>query len=43
MYGVVYYMDEYNKNRITNVLDMIAKAGVGIVLWLYYTGIIKFN
>jgi bacteriorhodopsin len=40
MYGVVYYMDEYNKNMITNTLDMIAKAGVGIGLWLYYTGVI---
>ena len=42
MYGVVYYMDEYNKNMITNTLDMVAKAGVGIALWLYYTGVIHF-
>jgi bacteriorhodopsin len=41
MYGVVYYMDEYNKNMITNVLDMFAKAGVGIGLWLYYTGLFR--
>jgi len=41
MYGLVYYMDEYNKNMITNTLDMVAKAGIGIGLWFYYTGVIQ--
>jgi len=40
MYGVVYFLDEEYKNIFTNVLDAIAKSGMGIGLWAYYTKII---
>jgi bacteriorhodopsin len=41
MYGVVYFLDDYNKNLITNWLDLIAKAFVGIILWVYFSKVIK--
>jgi len=43
IYGLVYFMDEKIKNTIFNILDLIAKAIVGLVLWLYFTGIIDFT
>ena len=33
MYGVVYYFDNNSKNISYNILDIIAKVGVGIVIW----------
>lgn len=40
LYGVVYFFDEEYKNIFTNILDAIAKSGMGIGLWAYYTKII---
>jgi hypothetical protein len=41
MYGFVYFLDDYNKNLITNWLDLISKALVGIGLWVYFSKIMK--
>lgn len=41
MYGIVYFLDDSNKNIITNWLDLIAKALFGIGLWAYYTKVFK--
>jgi bacteriorhodopsin len=41
MYGFVYFLDDYNKNSITNWLDLISKALVGIGLWVYFSKILK--
>ncbi len=41
MYGVVYFLDEYNKNLVTNWLDLIAKSLMGICLWGYFTKVLK--
>jgi bacteriorhodopsin len=41
LYGVVYFFDEEYKNIFTNILDAIAKSGMGIGLWAYYTKIIS--
>jgi bacteriorhodopsin len=41
MYGFVYFLDEYNKNLITNWLDLIAKSLIGICLWAYFTNVLK--
>ena len=41
MYGFVYFMDDYNKNFITNWLDLISKALVGIGLWIYFSKVVK--
>jgi bacteriorhodopsin len=41
LYGVVYLLDEDNKNIITNILDLIAKCVIGLGLWVYYTDIVK--
>ena len=40
LYGVVYFLDEQYKNIFTNILDAIAKSGMGIGLWAYYTKIV---
>lgn len=42
LYGVVYMADEETKNIAFNILDLIAKAFVGIFFWLYFTGVVKF-
>ena len=42
IYGIVYMFNQSNKNIIMNILDCIAKCFVGIFLWVYYTGLIKF-
>lgn len=42
MYGLIYFAEERTKNILYNILDLIAKALVGIFLWLYYTGVVKF-
>ena len=41
MYGLVYFLDEYNKNLVMNWLDLIAKSLVGICLWAYFTKVLK--
>jgi len=40
MYGIVYMFDEYTKNTVMNILDLIAKCLVGLGLWVYYVHII---
>jgi bacteriorhodopsin len=43
LYGVVYYLeDEETKNICYNVLDVIAKALFGIVLWTYYGKVLTY-
>ena len=43
LYGVVYYFqDEETKNICYNVLDVIAKALFGVVLWSYYGKVLKY-
>ena len=41
IYGFVYFLDDYNKNLISNWLDLISKALVGIGLWVYFSKIMK--
>lgn len=43
IYGLVYFLDEKIKNIIFNLLDLIAKALIGLFLWIYFTGIIDFS
>ena len=40
IYGIVYLLDEENKNMAFNILDLIAKCLIGLSLWIYYTKII---
>lgn len=40
MYGIVYMLDEQNKNIAMNILDCISKCFVGLILWAYYAKII---
>jgi bacteriorhodopsin len=40
MYGIVYILDEQNKNIAMNILDSISKCFVGLSLWVYYAKII---
>jgi bacteriorhodopsin len=43
IYGVVYYIeDEETKNIGYNILDVIAKALFGVVLWTYYGKVLKY-
>jgi bacteriorhodopsin len=42
LYGVVYNFEEEKKIIYYNVLDLIAKAFVGIFFWMYFTGVVKF-
>lgn len=42
LYGVVYNLDEEKKIVYYNILDLIAKAFVGIFFWMYFTGVIKW-
>ena len=37
LYGIIYMLDEVNKNILMNIMDMIAKAFVGIGMWYYLT------
>jgi bacteriorhodopsin len=41
IYGVAYHFEEERKNITYNYLDLTSKCFVGIVLWIYYTKIIK--
>jgi bacteriorhodopsin len=40
LYGVVYLLDEENKNILYNILDVTAKCFVGLGLWAYFTKIL---
>lgn len=43
LYGVVYYIeDEETKNISYNILDVLAKAIFGVVLWSYYGKVLKY-
>jgi bacteriorhodopsin len=42
VYGIVYLMDEKTKNISYNILDLIAKAFIGIFFWMYFTKSVKF-
>lgn len=43
LYGVVYYLeDEETKNICYNILDVVAKALFGVVLWSYYGKVLKY-
>jgi bacteriorhodopsin len=38
LYGLVFLLDETNKNIATNLLDALAKGGVGIGLYTHFLG-----
>lgn len=40
LYGVVWWMEERNKNVGYNVLDLLSKCFVGIFFWAYFTKVI---
>ena len=40
LYGVVYLLDDENKNIIYNMLDVTAKCFVGLGFWAYFTKIL---
>ena len=42
LYGVFYETSETTKMIGYNILDLLAKAFVGIFFWLYLTKIVKF-
>jgi hypothetical protein len=42
IYGIVYFLNEKNKNISYNVLDLIAKGIVGIGLWTYLANVIAY-
>uniref|UniRef100_A0A6C0LRT2 Bacteriorhodopsin-like protein n=1 Tax=viral metagenome TaxID=1070528 RepID=A0A6C0LRT2_9ZZZZ len=42
LYGVVYMFGEETKNIVMNALDCTAKCLIGLFLWVYYTGIVKW-
>ena len=39
LYGVVYWLDEKNKNLAYNALDVIAKVFFGLFIWVYYSNV----
>lgn len=42
-YGVIYYIkDESLRNRLNNILDVMAKIFVGLFLWAYVSGLMEF-
>lgn len=40
-YGIAYMLDSESKNIVMNVLDLLAKAVIGILMWLYYINVIQ--
>lgn len=40
LYGVVYFLNEVEKNISLNILDVTAKCFIGLGLWAYYTKLI---
>ena len=43
-YGAVYYIEDLGlRNRIMNVLDVIAKIFIGIMLWAHVSGIMDWK
>ena len=43
IYGIAYLQDEETKNIIYNILDLIAKAFMGIFFWMIFTKSISFS
>jgi len=41
MYGLVYLLDNANKNIAMNLLDLTAKCVIGLGLWVYYVRVIR--
>lgn len=41
LYGVVYFMDDIQKNVWFNILDLFSKCFVGIFFWAYFTKIFR--
>ena len=39
LYGMVYWLDEKNKNLAYNALDVIAKVFFGLFIWVYYSNV----
>ena len=42
IYGIVYFLNEKNKNISYNVLDLVAKGLIGIGLWTYLADVIDY-
>ncbi len=42
LYGVVYMADNVTRNIVYNILDLIAKALVGLFFWMYFTKSVVF-
>jgi len=42
IYGVIYLADDKTKNIVFNILDVTAKAIIGLFFWLYFTKVVKF-
>lgn len=43
IYGLVYFMNDVQKNVIFNVLDLLSKCFVGIFFWAYYTKVFTLS
>ena len=42
IYGVIYLADDKTKNIVFNILDLTAKAIIGLFFWLYFSKAVKF-
>ena len=42
IYGIIYMADNATRNIVYNILDLIAKALVGIFFWMYFTKSVSF-
>ena len=42
-YGIAYLLDREEKNIAYNILDITSKALFGVVLWLYFGGVLSFD
>ena len=42
-YGIAYLFDKVTKNIVMNILDLISKAIVGILMWIYYIKVIRLK
>ena len=43
LYGVAAELDDYRKNIMYNILDVIAKVFLGLGLWAYYGGVTSLS
>ena len=43
IYGIAYHFEEEAKNITFNYLDLVSKCIMGIIFWIYYIKIIKFE